>query len=60
MLPTHQLSITELVHHFQATKSLPVLALLAFSMVTQRRTVELLYGGLCSLLPSPVAGPPAG
>jgi hypothetical protein len=59
MLPTHQLSITELVHHFQATKSLPVLALLAFSIVTQHRTVELLYGGLCSLFhrPSPVHRP---
>jgi hypothetical protein len=57
MLPAlNQLSITELVHHFQATKSLPVLALLAATIVRQRRTVELLYGGHCSVFhrPSPV------
>ena len=58
MLPT-QLSITELVHHVQATKSLPALALLAVSVVRQRRTVELLYGGHCALFhrPSPVYPP---
>lgn len=57
MLPAlNQLSITELVHHFQATKSLPVLALLAATIVRQRRTVELLYGGHCSVFhrPSPI------
>jgi hypothetical protein len=60
MLPgLNQLSITELVHHFQATKSLPVLALLAATIVKQRRTVELLYGGHCSVFhrPSPVHAP---
>jgi hypothetical protein len=60
MLPAlNQLSITELVHHFQATKSLPVLALLAATIVRQRRTVELLYGGHCSIFhrPSPIHPP---
>jgi hypothetical protein len=53
------LSITELVHRFRATKSLPVLALLAATIVRQRRTVELLYSGHCSVFhpPSPVHRP---
>ena len=50
-----QLSITELVQRYRATRSLRVLVQLATSIVRQRRALELLYGGWCTALHRPSA-----
>lgn len=50
---TKQPSITEFVHRFRATKSARVLIDLIVLIVRQRRAVELLYGGYCTLCHRP-------
>jgi hypothetical protein len=52
-------SITEQVQRFRATKSVRALAELGLSIVAQRRTIEVLYGGYCAVVHRPSSIHPA-